>query len=64
MPESVTLQGKMKVSIVYNYIRKCMKKLAQRWVFNHEVINPKNVWISKRIVVFDPKRRCIVYEDC
>lgn len=40
-----------------------MKILVHRWVLNHEIINPKNVWMSKS-VVFGPKRKCICYEDC
>lgn len=25
----------------------------QRWVFYDEVINPKDVWVTKRIFMFD-----------
>ena len=35
--------------------------LVQRWVFNHEVINPKNVWKSKECSVWS-KGKCIVDE--
>lgn len=32
------------------------KRVVQRWVFNHKVINQRNVWMSKNIL-FGPMRQ-------
>lgn len=41
---------RMKLSRARSSTGQCMKRvLVQRWVFHHGVIDPKNVWMSKRI---------------
>lgn len=37
--------------------------LIQRWVFDHEVLNLMNIWLSKRMYVLS-KEKCIIDEDC
>lgn len=54
----------MKVPKAWRSTGKCMKRvLVQRCMLDHEMINPKSVWMSKRMCVWS-KEASVVDVDC